>query len=211
MAIVNANYEFLMVDVGTNGRVSDGGVLYHTDFWEMLQNNLLNIPEPSNLPHTQEKFPYVFLGDDAFSLGEHIMKPFSQQDLTTSNRIFNYRLSRARRVVENAFGILVTRFGVLQKAINLKPEKATTIILASCYLHNFLMVKSSSSYYKTTLTVENIESGQIETGPERTKNLLTLLQPRSARNATSNTKQIRERYRNYFIQEGQVPWQNKFT
>jgi hypothetical protein len=26
MAVVNANYEFLYCDIGTNGRISDGGV-----------------------------------------------------------------------------------------------------------------------------------------------------------------------------------------
>lgn len=36
MAIVNANYEFIMVDVGANGRVSDGGVFSNTKFYELL-------------------------------------------------------------------------------------------------------------------------------------------------------------------------------
>ncbi|XP_050307686.1 uncharacterized protein LOC126744353 [Anthonomus grandis grandis] len=66
MAIVDANYNCIMVDVGTNGRVSDGGVLYNTDFWEMFQNNRLNISDASKLPNTAEKFLYVFIGDDAF-------------------------------------------------------------------------------------------------------------------------------------------------
>jgi hypothetical protein len=33
MAAVNAHYEFLMVDAGVNGCISDGGVLNHTEFW----------------------------------------------------------------------------------------------------------------------------------------------------------------------------------
>ena len=32
MALVDSNYEFIFVDVGKNGRVSDGGVLEHTEF-----------------------------------------------------------------------------------------------------------------------------------------------------------------------------------
>lgn len=36
LALVNANYEFLMVDVGLNGRISDGGVLGHLDFGKMI-------------------------------------------------------------------------------------------------------------------------------------------------------------------------------
>lgn len=47
MAIVNANYQFIMVDVGANGRISDGEVLYYTKFWEKFQNHTLNILPPS--------------------------------------------------------------------------------------------------------------------------------------------------------------------
>lgn len=32
MSIVNANYQFIMVDIGANWRISDGGVLYYTKF-----------------------------------------------------------------------------------------------------------------------------------------------------------------------------------
>ncbi|XP_022179309.1 uncharacterized protein LOC111039946 [Myzus persicae] len=103
MAIVNANYQFTMVDVGANGRISDGGVLYYTKFWEKFENNTLNIPLPSCLPNTSGTYPYVFVSDEAFSLKSNLMKPFSQHELTNHRRIFNYRLSRARRVVENAF------------------------------------------------------------------------------------------------------------
>lgn len=50
MAIVNANYEFIMVDVGANGRVSDGGVFSNAKFYELLVEKKLNIPEADKLP-----------------------------------------------------------------------------------------------------------------------------------------------------------------
>ena len=139
MAVVNINYEFLMVDVGANGRVSDGGVLFYTKFGHKLRNAELNLPPLSELANSNDESPYVFVGDEAFALAKNVLKPYSQSDLTIDRRIFNYRLYRARRVVENSFGILNSRFGVFQKSINLCPEKASLIVLACCYLHNFLI------------------------------------------------------------------------
>lgn len=45
MAIVNSNYEFIYVDVGKNGRVSDGGVIESTLFYDLLQQGKLSLPE----------------------------------------------------------------------------------------------------------------------------------------------------------------------
>ena len=103
LAIVDANYRFVYTDIGCNGRISDGGVYQNCNLARALEEKCLNIPEPTLLPGTQSLFPYVIVADDAFPLKEYIMKPFSQIGLTPERRIFNYRLSRARRVVENAF------------------------------------------------------------------------------------------------------------
>jgi len=114
MAVVNSNYEFIMEDAGINGRISDGGVLGNTAFGKALRDKLFKIPKPGTLPNSEKKLPFVFVGDDAFALTENFMKPCGQTGLTAEQRIFNYRLSPAHRVVENSFGILVSRFGVIQ-------------------------------------------------------------------------------------------------
>jgi hypothetical protein len=75
MALVNANYEFLTIDVGTNGRISDGGVVKNTLFWKLLERNKLKIPGPNTMPGTTEKYLYVFVGDEALQLNEHFMRP----------------------------------------------------------------------------------------------------------------------------------------
>ncbi len=84
-------------------------------------------------------------------LRNDIMKPYSQARLTNKKRIFNYRLSRARRIVENAFGILSNRFRVFMTPMRLFPEKVKSIVLACCTLHNFLRSSSTSRSVYTPL------------------------------------------------------------
>ena len=68
------------------------------------------IPDPEPLPNDDCPVHYSFIADDAFGLRPWLMKPHPSRRLTKQKRIFNYRLSRACRVVENAFGILAQRY-----------------------------------------------------------------------------------------------------
>ncbi|KAK5648399.1 hypothetical protein RI129_003291 [Pyrocoelia pectoralis] len=43
MAVVNANYEFIMADCGINGRISDGGVIGYTTFGGKLAEGTLGL------------------------------------------------------------------------------------------------------------------------------------------------------------------------
>lgn len=109
LALVDADYKFLYVDVGTNGSISDGGVFGKSVLAQALydDNNALNIPCDQSLPGRPKPQPFVIVADEAFPLKPNLMKPYSGRNTTTNERrIFNYRLSRARRIVENAFGIL---------------------------------------------------------------------------------------------------------
>ncbi|XP_050311465.1 putative nuclease HARBI1 [Anthonomus grandis grandis] len=100
MAIVNANYEFIMVDFGVNGRISDGGVIDHTIFYQKLKNGKLSLPPKTKPKGSKNTMPFVFIGDEAFSLRCDFLKPFGQNELNHDRKIFNYRLSRARCRVE---------------------------------------------------------------------------------------------------------------
>ncbi|KAG5888933.1 hypothetical protein JTB14_006301 [Gonioctena quinquepunctata] len=93
-----------------------------------------------------KKIPFVIAADAAFPLTTHIMKPYPFRKLTNEQRIFNYRLSRARRVVENAFGILANRFRCLLNVSALRPEKVKIITKACCALHNFLSHEMKTHY-----------------------------------------------------------------
>ena len=72
------------------------------------------------------------MADDAFAMSSYLIKPYAQNHLTKEKRIFNYGLSRAWRVVENAFEILANCFRVFMTPIALCPEKVEVITLTCC-------------------------------------------------------------------------------
>ena len=102
MATADYNYCFTYSDVGCNGIVSDGGVFQYCSLYPALESGLL--PER-----------YCLVDDDAFPLKTYLIKPHNSVPLTKEERIFNYHLSRARRIVENKFGILVSTFCIFEK------------------------------------------------------------------------------------------------
>lgn len=214
MAIVNAKYQFMYIDVGMNGRMSDGGVLQNTKFFEKLENGELHIPSSITLTGTNRTLPYVFVADDAFPLRPDMIKPFRQAYLTSHERkILNYRLSRARRVVENAFGIMASRFRIFYTHINLEPETIDKVVKASCVLHNFLIERSKRSYApQECFYRENSENGNIISGGYNTQNsTMENLERRNPGNTLNTAKIVREHFMNYFNQEGTVPWQDNYV
>ncbi|KAJ8940899.1 hypothetical protein NQ314_010539 [Rhamnusium bicolor] len=149
MAIANADYEFIMCDFGTNGRISDGGVIDNILFYKKLKANKLKLPLPSKSEKSFSELPFVFIGDEAFALRADFLKPFSQKALNFERRIFNYRLSRARRIIENVFGILAARFRIFHTAISLQLQNTEKVVMACCVLHNFLRRKRIGIYRYT--------------------------------------------------------------
>lgn len=202
MAIANAHCEFIYCDVGTNGRVSDGGVINNTLFYEQLVNNQLNIPEPTNFD-----LDYVFVGDDAFALRPDLIKPYNRDSLNNERRICNYRISRARRVVENTFGILTSRFRIFNTAINLNVETIESVVLACCVLHNFLRKKSVTYTPLECFDQENVNEGTINLGARCNPDILYNLERRSGGQVLQKAKTVREKFCTYFNGEGSVPWQ----
>lgn len=208
MAVADANYEFIYVDVGTNGRVSDGGVWGNCKLFHSLNDNTAGLPADAPLPGSNRTLPFVFVGDDAFPPKTYFLKPFPFRDQSREERIFSYRLSRARRTVENAFGILANRFRVLQSAIDLSPKKAETVVLACTALHNLLRRQCASDYNPPgSLDTENEVDGTLSNGTWRQGQPLLGLEA-VARKSSFEAKLVREEFKHYFNQERSIPWQN---
>ncbi|XP_048481249.1 uncharacterized protein LOC125489424 [Plutella xylostella] len=191
LALVDANYNFMYVNIGSQGRISDGGVYKHSELYRKVENNQLNVPAPEilQIPYIT-KIPYVILGDQAFALSTHSMTPFAGiHSKGSKERIFNYRLSRARRVVENAFGIMSAKFRVLRSTMILSPKSAKTIVLATVHLHNFL--RRDSLLKKTndsTIETASFTPNQFITTPSDIRIFLS----------------------RYFMTNGSIDWQERY-
>lgn len=214
-ATVNAHYQFTYVHVGCQGRISDGGVFRHTAFGKSILDHTLHLPEPEPLPGRETRVPYVFLADDAFPLTENICKPYSTDlNIGSPKRVCNYRISRARRVVENTFGLLASVFRILHKTIDLHVENTKKVVLACAYLHNFLRRSSQSLNLYSPPGVfdnEDIDTGRIIPGSWRNNELdLTGLQS-IPRNSSATAKEVRDEFMYYFMSDqGRLPWQDMY-
>jgi len=202
LALVDANYKFLYVDVGSAGRNGDAGIFADSSLKGAMDRGLLNFPAPYVLPGTEDTCSYHIVGDDAFGLSKNLMKPYSHRNVEKDVRIYNYRCSRARRCVENAFGILCSRFRLFLTQIELEPNFVEDLILASCCLHNFLICKQASQYISNLVD----ENGEMRANPGLA---LGRLQLGHYRNAPVGAKAQREALKRYFLGTGAVSWQDK--
>ena len=190
MALVDADYRFLYVDVGSNGRVSDGCVFRGCTLFNALENDIAGIPKAQPLPGEEVETNFFIVADEAFALTEYLLKPYPHRNLSLEKRVYNYRLSRARRVVENAFGILANRFRVFRSPIQLEPPKVEEIVLATCALHNFLREKLGSPYIDQ-VDKEKRENRDVVPGTWRSNASMEGLSSAIPRNATQRAKVLR--------------------
>jgi len=165
-----------------------------------LQTDDIHLPQDRPLPNDQngQALPYVLVGDAAFPLQRHLLRPYPGRGLDVNKRIFNYRLSRARRVVESAFGILAQRWRIFHRKINLLPENVVRVVKATVILHNLLQKNCSMT-----------------SDSEDFWNPNDLVSLRSSRHHGSlqsrrNGAKVRDAFKDYFHSAaGAVHWQNR--
>jgi len=196
LALVDARYKFTVVDIGSYGRNSDGGTFAHSKLGKYLETHLV-ILEDKQLPGTSCLARHVIVGDKAFLLKTYLMRPYpgSQSKGDIEKSIFNYRLSRVRRVVENAFGILSQKFQIYQRTLQSLLENADNIIFATCILHNYL--RDQGVGLSDMGCSANVRSN------------LTKM-PNQEGSAHQSAFEVRDKFKQFFNSpSGSVPWQNE--
>lgn len=215
MGICDSDYVFTAVHVGEPGKNSDGGIFNTSRLGIEIQDRGLNLPKGTcNLPGTNIPSECFFVGDDAFPLLPMLMKPYCGNFLDEPKQIFNYRLSRARRTIENTFGIWSARWRVLKKAIAMQEDTADEIIWATICLHNFLRKRelllnpADRAYCPPNFVDQQDENGNIIPGLWRNdaEQLPDIYQPN--RVVANRASEMRETLKDYFqTPAGKVPWQ----
>lgn len=203
MAICDSNYKFLLVDIGDNGRHSDGGVFSVSKMGKKFARHKMNLPVPRKIMADGNLLPYILVGDEAFHQCEYLLRPYSKATLDNERRIFNYRLSRARRTIENVFGIIVSRFRILKKPMECSVDNAIAIVQAIVVLHNYLIINDEMYLPETVDPIELRR--EIENSVLRDTRLY------GNHNSSRYADKIKEEFCSYFNNEGAVEWQYDIT
>jgi len=138
----DANYIFTFVDIGAYGRRSDGGIFRSSLIGQKFHNKEMNVPQPQPILADGVLLPYVIVGDEAFPLTEYLLRPYlGRGALNKERKIYNNRLSRARRMIESSFGILCSQWRILRRPIDTTINTCMKIVQAIICLHNWLRIK----------------------------------------------------------------------
>ncbi|KAH7945681.1 hypothetical protein HPB49_013958 [Dermacentor silvarum] len=240
LAISDACYRFLYVEIGHHGSDSDGGVFSRSRLQEAILSNKQGFPPDAPLGNVGN-IPFYLVGDEAFPLKTYMMRPYPRKSLHPflaasteeeqlhgdqgdsaltshfaephSKRIFNYRLSRARRVIENAFGIMAQKWRILRRPFKAKDDNVRRIISACVVLHNFLLKESptSRSAYCPPGTADHLDwQGNITEGSWRAEDSSNTALPPLRSTGCHSTRaayRVRDLLAKYFVTDGKIPWQ----
>ena len=141
------------------------------------------------------------------------MKPFPGKGLDEDARVFNYRLSRARRTIENCFGILSAKWRIFRRPIRASDNTAELLVKAAVCLHNYLRLTDNAGYIPSGFVDSEDLTGTIISGEWRKvvvedQSAFVTLPRQGSNNYGHSARQVREHFKTYFnSSEGSVAWQ----
>jgi hypothetical protein len=135
MACCDADGLVTMTETGYGGSNSDAGIFRASAMKRLITHAGLDIAPISPLKYEKNgsPFPYYFVADEAFPLSHYLVGPYAIKILDNLKRVFHYRLSRGRKTIECAFGMLAEKVSVLNGPIRCRrdPEKISDIMKAA--------------------------------------------------------------------------------
>lgn len=203
LACCDADGLYTLIETGFAGRNSDGGIFAASAIKHYITQGALDIPPPSKLTYDENdcSFPYYFVGDEAFALSKYLMRPYSKRALDNTKRIYNYRISRARKTIECTFGMTAEKWASFNGPIRCRNmKKINYIVKADCVLHNFVRKREGLEYIP-----RNMEDGETINNP--------VIQPQDlpVLNQNSSPNVLRNYLANYFVTpRASLPWQWKY-
>ena len=157
-AIVDHDYIFRDICVGWPGSVHDARVFANSLIYKKITEEQL-LDNVGNRTILGRQIKPCLVGDSAYPMHTWLVKPFNfNSSLTAKQKHFNYRLSRARIVVENTFGRLKARWRRLMKRNDMSTENIPTVITACCILHNICEIHGE--YFNDSWLADNTEYEQ---------------------------------------------------
>lgn len=194
MAVCDANYTFIYVDVGSYGKCADSTIFEQSVLYRRILSNTMDLPEDTPISNENPTpMPFVFVADDAFSLSHRVMCPYVGQRLDNKKKIFNYRLSRARRFVECSFGIMASKWRIFHRPLNVDVGFAIDIVKACCILHNYVRSRDGVQFQDTLYGYPTFHDDN---------------SPQTRRRQYNS--HCRNSFADYFLNEGAVSWQNNY-
>ena len=152
----------------------------------------LNFPQPKLIGNYRDNivYPYVFVADEGFAMKRNMLHPYSRSNVFDEAKyVFSYCLSRARRVIENTFGMLASRFRIFRRAIVVHIETVVNITKRCVGLHHFLIKETSGHYLASSKPdVEVLDD-----------NCLQSFLCQGLNNYPQKAKNIRDKFKDYFV------------
>eukprot|EP00794_Sanderia_malayensis_P017876 gene17876-19655_t len=183
--LVDSKYRFKDINVGWPGKVHDARVFANSHVYEKGVNRTL-FPASKSKNINGIKVPVFIIGDAAYPLLSWVMKPFADNgNLSDEKAHFNYRLSRARMVVENAFGCLKGRWRCLLKQNEADYSKINEVVATCCTLHNICE------------TFNEVFDGELTQGVDGSAERICTAEPHQANTVNLNADAIRNALVNY--------------
>lgn len=91
---MDANFKFIFVDIGSYGKEGDSGIFNKSSISQMISTGEYFL-SPEKLPDSNVSLPLVHIGDEAFRLDRHMMRPYSRIETKKDINIYNiYKLKK---------------------------------------------------------------------------------------------------------------------